>query len=164
MSLSMSAVFAVHWFSLYPKTGRQQCLICPHIEIGLFKCVYSCCNPTQAPLSPSSSAVYHWLFQLPSQRKRPICAVGKCLPLSPLLSGERGYQQRKFLKFLYSDTGAHSETNMSTQALAHARTLKTHQESMESPSAITWKDFLLLCECEWAGGSERECGKRHFMS
>lgn len=117
------------------KRDRQQCLICPHTEIGLSKCVYSCCNPTQAP-SPSS-AVYHWLFQFPSQRKRPICGVGKCLPLSLLLSGERGYQQRKFLKFLYSDTGAHSETNMSTQALAHARTLKTHQESMESPSAIT---------------------------
>ncbi|MED6255184.1 hypothetical protein ATANTOWER_005788 [Ataeniobius toweri] len=55
---------------------------------------------------------------------------GKVLPFLPLLSGEGGYQQRKFLKFLYSDRGGLACSLMLQYIL------KAHRRSMESPCPL----------------------------
>lgn len=103
-------VTCFHTQLVQPASRRhwQQCLICPQTEIRLSGCVCIHVITQLRPLSPSS-AVYQWLFQLPPQRKG-LYVVWESASLPPSSVGKAGrYQQRKFLKFLYSDTGGHSE-------------------------------------------------------
>lgn len=139
--------FLLHWFSLHPKetdssvkSVHRQKLdslnVCIHVATQL------------RPLSPSS-AVYQWLFQLPPQRKGlSVVWESASLPPSFLLNGERGAINKG--NSISSSTVTQADTlktSMSTHASAHTHTLKAHRESMESPSAITYNDFLPLCVC-----------------
>lgn len=58
--------------------------------------VYSCCNPTKAPLS--LLCCLSVAIPAPPSEKRPMCGVGKCLPPSFLRSGERGVSTKEIPK------------------------------------------------------------------
>lgn len=84
-------------------------------------CLCACYNPTVLFLSFSLHcclSVSVPAHTPPPQSAGRICAVGKCLHFSSSSSNGRegrgeawgGCQQRKFLKFLYSDTGGHAES------------------------------------------------------
>lgn len=138
----------------------RQCLNCPQPEIGLSKCVWLCMlQPNYGLLSPCS-AVYLWLFRLPPQRGGYMgCGkVPLSLPPSSSSVGKGGINKGNSWSSTRVTQAVTLKTSMSTHATAHARALKAHQESMESPSLTACNNFCLLSVCLWKlCVFEREC-------
>lgn len=124
----------------------QQCLICPQTEIGLSKWVcVRMLQPNYGPSVPPLLFICDYSSS-PSSEKRPYMWCGK-VPPSLLLLTEEGegvstkeipkvplqWHRRTLWKLACPLTLQHILTHW-----------KAHQESMESPSLVTYNDFLLL--------------------
>lgn len=119
-------------------------------------------QPSYGPFLPPVLFICDYSSFPPPSEKRPICGVGKCLPPPPQWGKGGGINKGNSWSSSTVTQADTLKTRMSTHASAHTHSLTAHQESMESPSLVTYDDFLLPCECvcqTWtvSACSEREC-------
>lgn len=115
----------------------QQRLICSQTEIRLYKCVYSCCNPALGPSLPPLLFISDYSSSTLREKGLYVVWESACLPpsLPPSPVGREGVSTKEIPKvpLQWHRRTLWKPTCPLTLQHILTRTLKTNQESMESP-------------------------------